>query len=169
MLKIYVNTWGNYNENGAEGGEWIHLPTDHDDLMNNLRRIANRMQDEDLEWFVNDYEWKNGRDFGKIEENTNIFHLNEIAEELEALDNWDLDKLEAIIEANTDDLEIAMEQLDNAIYYDGMTLEEVAEQIVDECYDLPEIALRYFDYEAFARDLRFDGYTETAHGVICIC
>lgn len=50
-----------------------------------------------------------------------------------------------------------------------MTLEEVAEQLVEECYNLPEFALRYFDYEAFARDLRFDGYEETAHGVICIC
>ena len=32
MLKIYVNTWGNYNENGAEGGEWITLPMDSDEL-----------------------------------------------------------------------------------------------------------------------------------------
>ena len=34
--------------------------------------------------------------------------------------------------------------------------------------DLP-FHLVPFDYEAFARDLRFDGYTETEHGVICIC
>ena len=167
MLKIYVNTWGNYNENGAEGGEWIRLPDP--DLDETLEAIAERIGDTDPEWFINDYEWTNRRSFGKIEENSGIFHLNEILEELETLDDWDLDKLEAIIEEHTDNVEIAMEYLDNATFYPGMTLEEVAEQIVDECYDLPEIALRYFDYEAFARDLRFDGYTETAHGVICIC
>jgi antirestriction protein len=47
-----------------------------------------------------------------------------------------------------------------------MDLEEVAEELINECYDLPEFALRYFDYEAFARDLSFDGYTETKYGVI---
>ena len=74
-------------------------------------------------------------------------------------------------DGSTTPIESLPKALDNfaATYYDGMTLEEVAEQIVEECYDLPEIALRYFDYEAFARDLRFDGYTETEHGVICIC
>ena len=23
ILEIFVNTWGNYNENGADGGEWV--------------------------------------------------------------------------------------------------------------------------------------------------
>lgn len=30
MLKIYVNTWANYNENGAGGGRWITLPMDYE-------------------------------------------------------------------------------------------------------------------------------------------
>ena len=49
-----------------------------------------------------------------------------------------------------------------------MMLEDVAYDIVEECYGLPEIAERYFDYQAFARDLEFDGYTETELGTICI-
>lgn len=53
-------------------------------------------------------------------------------------------------------------------YYAGMTLLDVAYEIVNECYELPEIAERYFDYDAFARDLSFDGYTETENGVIII-
>jgi hypothetical protein len=32
MLKIYLNTWKNYNENGADGGKWIELPADEDEL-----------------------------------------------------------------------------------------------------------------------------------------
>ena len=50
-----------------------------------------------------------------------------------------------------------------------MDLEEVAEELVNESYftkDTPDIFTRYFDYKAFARDLGFDGYTETSYGVI---
>lgn len=32
MLNIFVNTWGNYNENGADGGEWITLPMEPEEL-----------------------------------------------------------------------------------------------------------------------------------------
>lgn len=167
MLKIYVNTWGNYNENGAEGGEWITLPMDSDELEEPLERIANKMGDPDPEWAIHDYEWQEYH-FGSIDEMDSVEEWNERCDRLEGLESWDIEKLDAIIEATGRSLDEALDDLDDAIYYDGMTLEEVAEQIVDECYDLPEIALRYFDYEAFARDLSFDGYTETEHGVICI-
>ena len=167
MLKIYVNTWGNYNENGAEGGEWIHLPMDSDELEETLERIADKMGDTDPEWAIHDYEWEEYH-FGSIDEMDSIEEWNERCDRLEGLESWDFEKLDAIIEATGRSLDEALDDLDDAIYYDGMTLEEVAEQIVNECYNLPEIALRYFDYEAFARDLRFDGYEETAHGVICI-
>ena len=33
-----------------------------------------------------------------------------------------------------------------------------AEMMLGECYELPDFALRYFDYERFARDLFMDGY-----------
>lgn len=168
MLKIYVNTWGNYNENGAEGGEWIALPMDSDKLEETLQRIADKMGDTDPEWAIHDYEWEEYH-FGSINEMDSIEEWNERCDRLAELESWDIEKLDAIIEATDRSLDEALDDLDDAIYYDGMTLEEVAEQIVEECYNLPEIALRYFDYEAFARDLRFDGYTETEHGVICIC
>ena len=47
-----------------------------------------------------------------------------------------------------------------------MDLVDVAYSIVEDCYNLPENIERYFDYEAFARDLGFDGYTETDYGTI---
>ena len=168
MLKIYVNTWGNYNENGAAGGEWIRLPMDSDELEETLERIANKMGDTDPEWAIHDYEWEEYY-FGSINEMDSIEEWNERCDRLEGLGSWDIKRLDAIIEATGRNLDEALDDLDDAIYYDGMTLEEVAEQIVDECYDLPEFALQYFDYEAFARDLGFDGYTEVSNGVICIC
>ena len=40
--------------------------------------------------------------------------------------------------------------------------------IVEDCYNLPENLERYFDYEAFARDLEIEGYTETNYGTILV-
>ena len=57
MLNIFVNTWGNYNENGADGGEWITLPMDAEELEEVLENIAAAMGDNDPEWAIHDYEW----------------------------------------------------------------------------------------------------------------
>ena len=55
------------------------------------------------------------------------------------------------------------------VYYRNMTMLDVAYEIIDECYDLEKTLGHlscYFDYNAFARDLSYDGYTETSNGVI---
>ena len=166
MLRIYANTWGNYNQNGANRGEWITLP-DYD-LEDTLEALAEKMGDSDPEWFVNDYEWMSAVNFGPVSENSSFNDLNELCETLEGLDQWELEKLEAILEGHTNNVQEALEELEDAIFYPGMDLEEVAEEIIEECYDLPEFARRYFDYAAFGRDLGFDGYTETSKGVICV-
>jgi antirestriction protein len=67
----------------------------------------------------------------------------------------------------------ALEIVENGSYqfYQGMDLTEVAEELVNDCYftkETPDIFTRYFDYEAFGRDLSFDGYHETEWGVIYI-
>ena len=49
-----------------------------------------------------------------------------------------------------------------------MSLVDVAYDIVEDCYNLPENLERYFDYEAFARDLEIEGYTETNYGTILV-
>ena len=57
MLNIFINTWGNYNENGADGGEWITLPMDADKLEDVLNMLAEELEEDDPEFFINDYEW----------------------------------------------------------------------------------------------------------------
>lgn len=32
-IRIFLNTWKNYNENGADGGFWIDLPCDIDEAL----------------------------------------------------------------------------------------------------------------------------------------
>ena len=172
MLNIFINTWGNYNEHGADGGEWITLPMAPDELEKEMKRIAEQMHDNDPEWFINDYEWTTEIEPRAIEEMENIIELNNFINELDALDEWDQKEIAAAIEAFGYDFKEAMNKQQNGyfVFYARMDLEEVAEEIVDECYfskETPDIFKNYFDYAAFARDLGYDGYYETEYGVIC--
>ena len=171
MLNLFVNTWGNYNENGADGGEWITLPMDPDALEEELKRISDAMGDFDPEYFINDYEWTTEIDPREIGEMENITELNDELQDLEGLDEWDQKEIAAAMEAFGYTFIEAHERQQRGwfTFYAGQDLQEVAEQIADECYlyNAPDFLVRYFDYEAFARDLSFDGYTETEHGVIC--
>lgn len=171
MLNIFVNTWGNYNTNGADGGQWITLPMEAEELEEVLENIADLMGDEDPEWAIHDYEWTTEIELDEISEYDNIFKINEMCLELDELDEWEAEEVAAAVEAWDYSFAEALDRQQRGcfIFYKGMDLEEVAEEIINECYDLPEFALRYFDYEAFARDLRFDGYEETSYGVILDC
>ena len=82
MLNIYINTWGNYNENGADGGEWITLPMDADELEEKMEAIAEAMGDSDPEYFINDYEWTTEIEPRDIDELENILELNEEINEI---------------------------------------------------------------------------------------
>jgi antirestriction protein len=171
MLNVFMNTWGNYNENGTDGGEWVTLPMDTDELSETLERIAEAMGDTDPEWFINDYEWTGELEPRDIGENENIFTINEELEELAALQDYEIEEICAAIEANGYSFAEAMElqQSGSIILYRNMDLTEVAEELVEDCYfgkDTPDIFRTYFDYEAFGRDLSFDGYTETRYGVV---
>lgn len=175
MLKIFVNTWGNYNENGADGGEWVTLPMDAEELDEVLENIAEKMGDHDPEWAIHDYEWEAVELF-EVGEYDNIHHINEQLEECSTFDEWELQAVAAAVEAWGYSFAEAVERQQKGYFtfWAGQTLEEVAEELADEiiaCHSIgtkvPDILTRYFDYEAFARDLGFDGYEETSYGVIC--
>lgn len=102
-------------------------------------------------------------------EDLTLEELNRLAQDLQDIeDNGDEDWLEAYIEATGCDLNIAVDKYDDSTFYHDMSLVDVAYDIVEECYNLPENLERYFDYEAFARDLGFEGYTETDYGTILV-
>ena len=171
MLNVFINTWGNYNENGADGGEWVTLPMTEEELENTLQQIADNMGDLDPEFCIHDYEWTSEIEPRDISEYENIMALNEEINELNDLDEWDQKEIAAAMEAFSYSFTEAMDRQQRGYFtfYAGMDLSEVAEEIINDCYftkDTPDIFTRYFDFEAFGRDLRFDGYTETSYGVI---
>ena len=168
MLNLFVNTWGNYNENGADGGQWITLPMDPDELQEVLEHIAAAMGDNDPEWAIHDYEWESDVELGDVNEMDSISDWNARCQEAYDLEEWETEEIAAAMEAYGYTFPEALERQQRGCFtlYAGMDLEEVAEDLINECYDLPEFALRYFDYEAIARDLSYDGYTETKYCVI---
>ena len=174
MLNVFVNTWGNYNERGADGGEWITLPMEPAELEEVLDNIAAAMGDNDPEWAIHDYEWTIEIEPGEIDEYDAIEYWNELCLEMDELEEWEAEEIAAAMEAFDYSFTEAMERQQRGcfIFYAGMDMDEVAEELINDCYitgDTPEIFARYFDYAMFARDLSFDGYTETKYGVILDC
>ena len=160
LLNIFITNLGKYNE-GELIGEWVELPVTDEELEAVYERIGINEQYEEV--FITDYE--TDLEGLKIGEYDNIEELNELIKELDELDEYDLEKVEAILEAYSSDIKSAIENIDNYTYYSGMSLDDLAYELVEEM-NLPEFAERYFDYDAFARDLELDGYTETLNGVI---
>lgn len=181
MLKIYVANLGKYNE-GELVGEWLTLPATDEELEKLFIDIKVAHYNEDGDYIpyyeengiiyeevaIHDYE----TDITnlKINEYTNITELNETAEEIDELGDNEFETLNAIIEATGYDLEDALKEVGNATFYNGCTLEDVAEELVNNgCFgNIPDGISYYIDYEAIARDLRLDNYYEVSNGVIFI-
>lgn len=166
-IKGFITNLGKYNE-GDLVGEWITFPIDDEELKEVFQRIEIDGVNYE-EYFFTDWESDFELDLGEYE---SVDHVNELAEMFDALDDWDLEVVEAILECDTNDIMEAIENVNNYIFYAGATLSDVAYELVEECYftkETPEIFKTYFDYDAFARDLSFEGYKETSGGVLVRC
>ena len=169
MLKGFITNLGKYNE-GYLIGEWITFPVSEEDLKEVLERIG--INEEYEEYFFTDWEndYDINFDFGEYE---NIDHINEVIEAVENLDFSELELLKAVCECEGSYAIDHIEEFnpDNYIWYEGMTLDEVAYDIVEGSYYSKEneFLLNYFDYEAFSRELSFEGYQESSYGVYIKC
>ena len=174
MLNIFVNTWGNYNENGADGGEWVTLPMDADELQEKLESIAENMGDMDPEFALHDYEWTCEWEGDEISEYDNIFELNEYCQKLSELDEYESHVYSAAVEiwgkkyVDLDNLEEYHLYIDVRNNYDLGYYWAVE----SGCYDLDKMGhlANYFDYESFGRDIALEadgGFT--SYGFIERC
>lgn len=173
IVHVCINTWDNYSENGTEGAEWLALPMDPDELEKELDRIADAMGDTDPRFFINDFMWMTDRVIYDLEKNNRIKEVNVGIARFSDLDEYEQDIIEAILEATGGTFEYTLNIFDQGAYefYENATLAEVAEIIADDCFftdDTPDAIVQYFNYEAFGRNLRYKGYTETLFGVIYI-
>ena len=156
MMKIYLTNLGKYNE-GELIGEWVKLPISQEELQEVFERIG--INEEYEEYIITDYEC----DFYEVGEYENLDTLNEIAERIEELDEEESKVVKALISDLGYILDEAIYKVnsgDYRIYSDCNDMTDVAYQVVEECdylRNVPETVARYFDYEAFGRDLGIEG------------
>lgn len=122
------------------------------------------------EAFISDYETDiNGLE---IREYASISDLNELAEELSSLDEYELEAFGAMLDYGLATDEALQKVQDNEYrLYDGCySMSEVAEMYADETgllNSIPDDLRCYFDFEAFGRDMDHDGhFIETDSGYI---
>lgn len=171
MINIYIGTYHKYNC-GSLAGEWVELPVaDIDEVLERIAKKAPAENPEDAEFMIQDFE--NDLNF-KIDECDSITELNELAE---ASERWSEDEKEAFgvfIDNGYDFGEAAQKVKDHEYFYISADNEtELAQNYVEDVYGdlsrMPREELeRYFDFEAFGRDLAFS-FTQTDSGYIEEC
>ncbi len=145
---MYVGTYGKYND-GLLCGLWIDLSSfdDYDEFINFCMAI--HADEEDPELMAQDYEcfprcWYN--EGYRTEEDFN--HIKEL---LEMCDKHSQEAVDGFLELNHD-----LDDFDEAYCGEWDSEEDFAHHIIEECYDLDRIMgnlSRFFDYEAFGREL----------------
>ena len=168
-MEICLTNLGKYNE-----GELVFtrlvLPATTEEIYAAYDEIGVAEGTMYEETFISDYETDiNGFE---IREYANIDDLNELAEELENFDEYELEAFGAMLEYGyaTDE---ALQKVQDGEYrlYDGCsTMAEVAEMYAEETgllSSMPDDLRYYFDFEAYGRDMDHNGhFAETDSGYI---
>lgn len=150
----WFGSLGSYNA-GKLVGEWVTIPDDEDELREVIATIVKRGEGD--EWFMADSENLPGF-FGEYPD---LATLVEYVEELEAAG---LDGIPAsVFRAVSDDKGQTANRDRIHCYGEGRDDSDIAVAFVEGIGSLREAvgedALeRYFDWEAFGRDLRLDGF-----------
>lgn len=163
MLRIYLTNLGKYNE-GELIGEWLDLPCTDEELEEAKERIGISDEPDENgnyyeEWFITDYETDiHGLTVGEYD---NLDELNELAETLDELDEYEREIVEAMISEGYS-LEDAIDKKEDCmIYYNCQDMEDVAREYAEETGlldSIPENLQSYFDFEAYGRDMSFEGH-----------
>lgn len=100
-----------------------------------------------------------------------LMDVNDVAERLEALEDKDADKLEAMSEV-MDDLDDIERAWNESFFISDTTLAAYAELHAEECGFLeavPDFIRGYIDWEDMAEDMKIDdGYSEINGGVLYV-
>ena len=169
MIELCLTNLGKYNE-----GELIFtrlvLPATTEEIYAAYDEIGVADGTMYEESFISDYETDiNGL---SINEYASIDDLNELAEELENFDEYELEAFGAMLDAGLDTDEALQKVQDNEYrLYDGCySMAEVAEMYADETgllSSMPDDLRMYFDFEAYGRDMDIEGhFIETDSGIV---
>lgn len=149
MINVFITNLGKYNE-GYLVGEWIALPADKEAVQALFDRIG--INEEYEEYFITDYETDLPMEIGEYE---NVFSLNDMAEELSELTDYELKKYKAILEAGfwREHKDIIDHLDDYNLSEDITNCTEYAEMLIDDNSNIPEDIKGYINYEAYGNDM----------------
>ena len=159
-LKVYINTWGRYNE--GKTGAWFTLGENDNEDFTEL--LESKIVDSDAEYFIQDYD-----SIGfEVSEYDNFFEMNE---KLYEIDDYFEDMFLAVCEF--EGTASAFEEAENGFehYYliDVENEEELGQHLLDEGLmgDIPESIEKYLDVEEIGRDWAMNDTSEfTSFGYI---
>ena len=163
-MRIYVASLSDYNA-GELHGVWIDLEThDMDQTHAAIQAMLEQSEEEDAEeWAIHDYDGDLPECFGECS------RLEEIFEYVEFMEEVGNDKLAKGIYEHAGDLEEAKTIYSDAYCGEHASIEDYAHEFVESTGVLEgasDLAERYFDYDAFARDMELGGdiwTIETGH------
>ena len=177
MIKMVIGSWGSYNEcnERAYGSSWLDLSdySDWDDIIEELENQGFELDGIDEELFIQDIEgipssstnwdYVNPQTLFEtlyesgILDDTYKYEVFEAYLEVRSFDDW-----EELVKKYGDDWDMDIN------LYRNMDFEDLAYHMIHEvcCYEIPEWLENYVDYEAYGRDLSFDGFEEYSGGII---
>lgn len=139
-------------------GEWVKLPVPPEKLDEVLARIGTEYE----EYLVTDYEAAFAN--LNISQYSSIAELNDLATRLDEVEEWDNDKLCAVLEmeepTSIADIVDIIEHLDDFDLLVGVEDDEgLGRYYAEELCTLEAVPTHlrgYFDYEAYGRDIRLE-------------
>lgn len=150
-LRAFVTNLGKYNE-GVLCGEWVYFPINEDEfsekVLPNIGVDGKRYE----EWFITDYECELDGVAEYLGEYPSLEEVNALTE---AIESWDEDYAQAVVDVYGFDYIINYTQ-DDFLFVDAETDEDIGEYYINETGDIPEWLINYIDYEAYGRDIRFN-------------
>lgn len=160
ILEAYITNLGKYAE-GQLVGDTLKFPTTTEEVQALLKRIGvDGVRYEEI--FITSFDSDVLGLHEHLGEYENIDELNYLAALLSDMDQSDLEKFEAVIDAgeytgSVKDLINLTQNLDCFEFYSGIPSEEDLGRmyILDfEAMTVPEHLIDYIDYEAYGRDVR---------------
>lgn len=158
-IKIYVANLAKYNE-GILKGEWLQLPMDSDELQEAISNVLGT----DEEYAIHDYDAP-----FEVSEYEDIFALNELAQDLEAISED-----EEIVSIIADDvlgtgydkqeLVRVLKDHEYSVAYDVWTEQDLALKVDEELLPFDYSTVKnagienYLDWETIGQEMVMDGW-----------
>ncbi len=169
MLNIYITDLAAYNK-GFLYGEWIRLPMSDDNLSEAINKVLRGGEaicaleygyEEHEEYFITDYEFEEVELFD-VGEYSNPYTINKQLQLIEEQGDNRLKELAFLLtNGYANDVEDALEKLDNVILHENQSMRDIAYDLMDELYGvdykLPAIIANNIDYDGIAYDLEIGG------------